>query len=1636
MLPEFPISYPNFVADQLLTAKNLNDLFQYLDKQQRGTRTNLIGIGIVCGLELIIDTNKPSISITKGCGITSEGYLVRWDDAKFENYIPYDAAKELVYSPFYGDGKQRFDIDELKSNASGEGIKKLSTAYLKDKVVLLFVELIDLEAKNCDPESCDDKGENITLTIRPLIVDKKAAAYLNGGLTGGSSFSTTWAGLPEIKMPRHHLPAADINDAGDVFAGFQKVLSSSFIKQLQAQLSQAYSRIFPLVQDIYPSNPFGSVTKDYAFINDGSLTSQQLLYMQYYYDLFSDIIYAYEELRISGMELLSLCCPDENAFPRHLLLGAASNTTANIKSDFRQYFIPSPAVCCHGTKVTKLRALLKRLVLLLAKFEVQNARSFSSSFVDLKNVAGIRKSGNNVPIRITPSKYGDIPLSKKSIPFYYDAATGVDKLFEYWNFELSRAGAATQNLSYSSTAWADKSSVVVNALDYDLEPYNFLRIEGHVGHSYVEALASINKIRDTKRLPFDTVALSADIITLREQMATIANSKNNTGLISSIEGDMTTMCHFQDLEALYDTMAQEFLCKLCKEMKYFYQPPVDTSDAAFDQVPKVPLLTKCDGTFRYQKGSQGETFELFWARVGGTDYLSPDQIINTEVKRQALGNFVATNSPVNSLFNALLYYIEKLSEILPTALVSFDVVAFLRRYNDLMTVARAMKDYALSQQAYNANGSTNSGTIEEAMHVEDILDHLDALLYACRDAQFSALYNDYKTRWVYLAMLQKLGYYAKMHPGIQHKAGVPVGGTFILVYHERSKVKRPGRDIFTKRTQVVAGMAKDARKDFSVLKTSALDLKESKELIEGKKGSAISDAKSKIVADAKASKQPASSEVSGSGDAVKGIPENLESISVGSKQNFTIKDLKSPIIDRVNKLDLKKLSSQLTKKQYGIIDKLFFKTPVVQNDLDELTAELPDKIVIADFFLPYMCCSDCPPVYFIVNETNEPDPVAPTISLTPAQFCSGDRKAYPIAVSPQTTIVSGEGVKVTDGIFTFNPASIDLEDKPDKNIKLTATNDEQIATQNITVFARPTARFEIIPGSSYKLFIFNNLSTNGSNAIWDFGDGVTAKGDNPSHVFEKDSAYVITLTVSNGICTDTVTETINVAQAGISIDGKEFCNADRKTYPIIVLPKGGELKGEGTILKDDVFLFVPSEVAMDAGMSEKKVNISYTFNSQTVGLSLTVFNMPSAEFSVTDVRTAANAKSFSTSNKFGAVYLWDFGDGGTSVESNPIHQFKQAGSYVVKLKVSNGPCVANATQTVSIVQVSMSIKPDSFCSIDQNAYAIAVSPAGGVFSGEGVSTDGTFRPNSVKFDTKQGKKDILLGYEVGSQSAQVNVTVFQNPDGKFTVQTSTTSPATRIFIPNSAIAGLANWDFGDGVKSTELSPTHTYKTGGDYLVSLKLTNGLCVASTEQQVNIKIDRPPTAKDCGTLNNFISAYGKLQGLNPAQYKNFREKFKAIKDVDAFFDKLGQFTAVNPTKQLDFFAEFDIAGALTIWLKSLNDLILDSDVQLIALTLFELLTQLAIYIECIQDFDVTDDKNRVMLNLVFQQIKASAEGWKNAVLKMDKELLLALQRLQQAVSAAMDQLNKTGEYITKKNYMSLLAIINKTLTSYLKF
>ena len=67
--------------------------------------------------------------------------------------------------------------------------------------------------------------------------------------------------------------------------------------------------------------------------------------------------------------------------------------------------------------------------------------------------------------------------------------------------------------------------------------------------------------------------------------------------------------------------------------------------------------------------------------------------------------------------------------------------------------------------------------------------------------------------------------------------------------------------------------------------------------------------------------------------------------------------------------------------------------------------------------------------------------------------------------------------------------------------------------------------------------------------------------------------------------------------------------------------------------------------------------------------------------------------TFTNESKVTGTYLWNFGDGATSTDANPVHNFGAKGKYVVTLTVTNGGNAVEAT-TVMLLDKTSKVKLD------------------------------------------------------------------------------------------------------------------------------------------------------------------------------------------------------------------------------------------------------------------------------------------------------------------------------------------------------
>ncbi|MFC3443807.1 hypothetical protein ACFOKF_21895 [Sphingobium rhizovicinum] len=751
--------FPVFEANQILTSGHLNDAFDYLDEQERLSRSLLVGIGIVCGFEMIVEGGA-TIKLSKGCGVTSEGYLiVEPTDIELVATRPYMLPDDIDYPPFRN-GSAPYALWELfqpgQEAATAQSTTPLASqpGFLNDKALLLFLELKKRGLRNCSPNNCDDKGSEVTATVRRLLIARSdldaiiAAANALGSDQTSSDLAealTARLNLPDLRMLRFDVTNSRPTTSNDVYAAFLALFRDApdAAKRLGEALRSAYAAFSPLLAG-YTGNPFDNFEANFGFLDAVPSSDAQVRFLQYYADLFEDLVRAYDEFRWKGAELSCACCPSPDIFPRHLMIGLTGpGLEAGI---YRQPFLASPAVGECQAETKELRQLFARLVAMVQRFT--NAPSLPVD--DGKAL--------DSQIRVTPSALGERLLGGRAIPYYY-GFDGTRPIHKLWDAEKTRRLRDNLNLGYHSDHYGNAPEFVTDPLRYDLEPANFLRIEGHLGKPYKRALKTLLSLRKAYRLPIDIIALRT--------------GTPDEAAPDDLKGKPS---RFPDLEALYDTLREQLMRMLAESVRALYDvlAPRVTREAG---APRLPLLQAYAPRYTYRGASVGAWYEGELDRLQASyvdfesDGLNPDVMdyINASL-------FGSTTGLTSTYFPhaTSIYYLSKLSDLLPDSLDALDFATFENRYGDLLRLLRFFRFQAAERTADDAPAVSL---------YEELVDLCDALLIGTKLDPIKAVYDEYQHRLGELRKHQFLAPFLADHPGIQHKAGVPIGGTFILVYH-------------------------------------------------------------------------------------------------------------------------------------------------------------------------------------------------------------------------------------------------------------------------------------------------------------------------------------------------------------------------------------------------------------------------------------------------------------------------------------------------------------------------------------------------------------------------------------------------------------------------------------------------------------------------------------------------------------------------------------------------------------------------------------------------------------------------------------------------------------------------------------
>ncbi len=302
----------------------------------------------------------------------------------------------------------------------------------------------------------------------------------------------------------------------------------------------------------------------------------------------------------------------------------------------------------------------------------------------------------------------------------------------------------------------------------------------------------------------------------------------------------------------------------------------------------------------------------------------------------------------------------------------------------------------------------------------------------------------------------------------------------------------------------------------------------------------------------------------------------------------------------------------------------------------------------------------------------------------PENVCSGE----PIEFTNNSINTSGNFWDFGDGnTSTLNNPIHTYSTPGTYTVTLTgisATNQcEGIFTSIVNVLELPSAVFE--PSTTYGCAPLNvqfaNYSTGALFYQWNFGDGNTSISENPNHVFEEPGNYEVTLLVTdgNGCFEDfTIFNIIVTPKPLAEFDYKKesSCGLPATIY-FENLSEGG-LQYEWSFGEGSTSPFTdPTHTFTEAGTYEVTLITMNQFScSDTFSLSVDIYENPSAGIEIEAMNGCEPLEvSFNNTSSFSVDYFWDFGDGTTSTESDPIHTYTSVGEYEVQLIASvDGAC--------------------------------------------------------------------------------------------------------------------------------------------------------------------------------------------------------------------------------------------------------------------------------------------------------------------------------------------------------------------------
>jgi gliding motility-associated-like protein len=412
----------------------------------------------------------------------------------------------------------------------------------------------------------------------------------------------------------------------------------------------------------------------------------------------------------------------------------------------------------------------------------------------------------------------------------------------------------------------------------------------------------------------------------------------------------------------------------------------------------------------------------------------------------------------------------------------------------------------------------------------------------------------------------------------------------------------------------------------------------------------------------------------------------------------------------------------------------------------------------------------------------------------------------------------------------------------------------------------PTPNFAVTNGPDLCVGEELEISDNSSGPIasygWDFDDGTTSSLTSPTHAYANVGAYsiTVTLTAPDQCATSQVLDVVVYPNPIADFAADQGCEEQATVFLDASTVSSGTIQGwEWTFGDATPLEYGDAPTHTYASLGTYNVTLIAQTDAgcrDTVTHPVGVNPTPSVSISVNnsclgDEVTFANS-TVPNDNTI-ASWSWQFGDGTSSDEFEPTHQYGTLGTVTAQLMaVSDSGCVGTGTTDLEVYphpQTNFSFSDYEGCIPMAVSFTneSTINPNYSIGSylwdfGNGV-TSTEMSPSHTYVTSGNFDVSLITTTAVGGCADTLAIAdlmhIFLTPTASFHYSpTNATMLDPRIHFTNTSIdAANYEWDFGDGNTSTIANPMNGYPAEGDYIITLVALNGICTSTTSQEVHI-------------------------------------------------------------------------------------------------------------------------------------------------------------------------------------------------------